>query len=176
MWVSTIVEQQVVAISSRCTSKAKEDVVFPKLHYYDSRCSQACCPHSQVCCWHSQHSHRHSDVLPGLRNCIQATSAKCISVTGSLWECLRVVGPECQGGQIPELTGPDAVAVRWTCAHLGAPVTRLGALMTSLWAPGSVDYTPGSAGNKPGSTSNQCSAVWETQHLVWECCWSAWKS
>jgi hypothetical protein len=34
-------------------------------------------------------------------------SAKCIYVTGSLWECLRVVGPESQGGQIPELTGPS---------------------------------------------------------------------
>jgi hypothetical protein len=34
------------------------------------------------------------------------TSAKCNSVTGSLWECLRVVGPESQGGQIPEFTGP----------------------------------------------------------------------
>ena len=34
------------------------------------------------------------------------TSAKCNYVTGSLWECLRVVEPESQGGQIPEFTGP----------------------------------------------------------------------
>jgi hypothetical protein len=28
------------------------------------------------------------------------------NVSGSLWECLRVVGPESQSGQIPELPGP----------------------------------------------------------------------
>jgi len=34
---------------SRCTSNIpKEDVVFPRLHYSNSRCSQACCSHSQV--------------------------------------------------------------------------------------------------------------------------------
>ena len=33
-------------------------------------------------------------------------SAKCNYVTGSLWECLRVVGPESQGGQIQALTRP----------------------------------------------------------------------
>ena len=33
-------------------------------------------------------------------------SAKCILVTGSLWECLRAVGPESQGSQIPEFAGP----------------------------------------------------------------------
>jgi len=34
------------------------------------------------------------------------TSVKCNYVTESLWECLRVIGPEFQGSQIPELTGP----------------------------------------------------------------------
>ena len=46
-------------------------------------------------------------------SCI-ATSAKCILVTGSLCECLRVVGPESHGGQIPEFTG----LMQWP---LGAP-------------------------------------------------------
>jgi len=45
---------------------------------------------------------------------LEGTSAKCILVTGRLWECLRVVGPECQGGQIPEFTG----AMQWPS---GAP-------------------------------------------------------
>jgi len=49
-------------------------------------------------------------LLPSLRaHCLapgESASAKCNYVTGSLWECLRVVGPESQGGQIPELTGP----------------------------------------------------------------------
>jgi len=31
---------------------------------------------------------------------------ECLGVSGSVWECLRVVGPESQGGQIPELTAP----------------------------------------------------------------------
>jgi hypothetical protein len=34
------------------------------------------------------------------------SSAKCNYGTGSLWECLRVVGLESHGGHIPELTGP----------------------------------------------------------------------
>jgi len=105
-----------------------------------------------------------------------ATSAKCISVTRSLWECLRVVGLESQGGQIPGLTGPDAVAIRLTWQHLGAPATELGAPTTSLGAPASVDYKPGIAGDKHGSTSNHCTAVWEKQHLDWQCCWCPWKS
>jgi len=36
----------------------------------------------------------------------QCASAECICVSGSLWECLEVVGPESKGGQIPECTGP----------------------------------------------------------------------
>jgi hypothetical protein len=33
------------------------------------------------------------------------TLAKYNLVTGSLWECLHFIGPNSQGGQIPELTG-----------------------------------------------------------------------
>jgi hypothetical protein len=80
------------------------------------------------------------------------TSAKCNFVTGSLWECLRVVGPESQGGQIPELTEPTqwpsgAAGSTWECRrhdwecrrqaweYLGARTTSLGAPATSLGAP-----------------------------------------
>jgi len=45
-----------------------------------------------------------ADLTPWTRSLI--TSAKCNYVTGSLWECLGVVGPASQGGQIPEITGP----------------------------------------------------------------------
>jgi len=79
------------------------------------------------------------------------SSAKCILVTGSLWECLRVVRPESQGGQIQEFTGPmqwpsgapGRTWKRWpwlwksrlqAWEHLGVPATSLGAPMTSLWA------------------------------------------
>jgi len=45
---------------SMCTSSsAKEDVVFPRVFYCDSRCSQTCRRRFQVCC-------RHSQVIPGL--------------------------------------------------------------------------------------------------------------
>jgi hypothetical protein len=43
-------------------------------------------------------------------------SAKSIFVTGSLWECLGVVGPQSQGGQIPEFTGP----MQWPSAAPGS--------------------------------------------------------
>jgi len=78
-------------------------------------------------------------------------SAECILVTGSRWECLRVVGPESQGGKIPEFTGliqwPSGAPGRtsecqWQAwerqwqdwEHLGALVTTLKALATSLCA------------------------------------------
>jgi len=81
-----------------------------------------------------------------------STSANGISVTGSLWECLWVVGQESQGGQIPEFTGPmqwpsgapgsacerrqqARVRRRQAGEHLGAPATSLGALTKCLGAP-----------------------------------------
>jgi len=39
-------------------------------------------------------------------NILYIASAECIFVTESLWECLGVVGPVSQCGQIPELTEP----------------------------------------------------------------------
>jgi len=80
-----------------------------------------------------------------------AISAKCILVTGSLWECLSIVGPESQGGQIPQFAGlmqwpSGAPGSSWECRqqawerrrqpweHLGVPATRLGAPTKSLGA------------------------------------------
>ena len=40
-------------ISRRTSSVLKEDVVFPKLLYSDSRCCQTCRRHSEACCWSS---------------------------------------------------------------------------------------------------------------------------
>jgi len=58
-------------ISRRTSSIPKEDVVFLRLLYCDSRCSQtchwhsqACRRHSQTCCWHSQTCRRHSQTYP----------------------------------------------------------------------------------------------------------------
>jgi len=112
-------------------------------------------------------------------------SAKCILVTGSLWECLKVVGPESQGGQILEFTGP----MQWPSGAPGSTWERrrqvwerrpqawehLGAPATSLGAPGNAGDRPESADHKPGSTLNHCRAVWE-KHLLWERCRCAWKS
>jgi hypothetical protein len=51
-----------------------------------------------------------TDVSGSARNAgCEAASVKCILVTGSLGECLRVVRPESQGGQMLECTGP----MRW---------------------------------------------------------------
>jgi hypothetical protein len=78
-------------------------------------------------------------------------SAKCNYVTGSLWEYLRVVGPESQGGQIPEYTGlshwpsgaPVSTSERWqkirqrhpqAWEHLGERAASLRAPSTSLGA------------------------------------------
>jgi len=69
-------------------------------------------------------------------------SAKCIFVTRSLWECLGVVGPESQGGQIPELTGP----MEGLQVHLGAP---------------------GKAGNKHGSTVKKPACTLNGRRAVW---------
>jgi len=55
-----------------------------------------------------------------LLNDLRTASAKCNYVTGSLWECLRVVGPEFQGGQIPELTGP----MQWPSGAPGSTSER----------------------------------------------------
>jgi len=112
-------------------------------------------------------------------------SAKCNYVTGNLWECLRVVGPESQCGQIPEFTGP----MQWPLGGPGSAWERrqhdwehrpqawehLGAPTTSLGASGSTDHKPGSAGNTPGSTSNHCRVVWEKHHLLWKHWWCVWK-
>ena len=53
------------------------------------------------------------------------------------WECLRIVGTESQGGQIPEVTGP----IQWPSGGPGSTWERraeawdhLGALATSLRA------------------------------------------
>jgi len=54
-------------ISRRTCSVPKQDVVFPWLHYSDSRCSQTCHRHSQVCC-------RRSQVLPGLLSALPGLS------------------------------------------------------------------------------------------------------
>ena len=63
-----IVEWLVVAMISRRTcSVPKEDVVFPRLLYCDSRCSQTCSRCSQVC-------HRRSQVLPGLSSALPGLS------------------------------------------------------------------------------------------------------
>jgi hypothetical protein len=45
-----------------------------------------------------------------------SVSAKCIFISGSSWEYLGVVGPESQGGEIPELTGP----MRWLYGSPGS--------------------------------------------------------
>ena len=55
-----------------------------------------------------------------VKNGVGDLSAKCIFITGSLWECLGVVGPESQGGQIPEFTIPmqwpsGAPGSTWEC-------------------------------------------------------------
>jgi len=80
-----------------------------------------------------------------------AASAKCIIVTGSIWECQCIVGPESQGGQIPEFTAPmqcplgvhgstsQRCAQAWerrrqAYKHLRALMTSLGAPETSLGA------------------------------------------
>jgi len=40
---------------SRCTSRVpKEDVLFPRLLYCDSRCSQTCCRRSEACYQHTE--------------------------------------------------------------------------------------------------------------------------
>jgi len=72
------------------------------------------------------------------------TTAKCNYFTGSLWECLTVVRPESQGGQIPGFTGPRQWPAgapgrtweRWrqACDHMGAPTTTLGMPATTLGA------------------------------------------
>jgi len=103
---------------------------------------QSICIHPCI----QQHNSLH---MPGLHGWV---SAKCIFITGSLWDSLRVVGPESQGGHIPEFTAP----MRWpsgtpwsTWEHtkqawehrlqaweeLGAPPTCLGLLTIILGAP-----------------------------------------
>jgi hypothetical protein len=104
--------------------------------------------HKRILCASKCTTSATADTNPDLAS----TSAKCNYVTGSLWECLRVVGPESQGGQIPELTGPtqwpsgapgstwEHRRQDWECRrqaweHLGARTTSLGAPATSLGAP-----------------------------------------
>jgi hypothetical protein len=104
---------------------------------------------------------------------LSCTSAKCVFVTGSLWECLGVVGPESQSGQIPELTEP----IQWPSGAPGIAWERrrqiyedISGLVTTRRAPGSAGNNPGSTGDKSGSTLNCCRAVWDKQHLLWERC------
>jgi len=83
---------------------------------------------------------------------LDSTLAKCMLVTGSLWECLRVVGPESPGGQIPAFSGPmqwpsGAPGSTWECQrqawvprrhtweHLRVPTTSLDAPTNCLGAP-----------------------------------------
>src|SRR5258705_6270142 len=54
-------------ISSRTSSIPKEDVVFPRLLYCDSRCSKTYRRRSQVC-------PRRSQVLPGLSSALPGLS------------------------------------------------------------------------------------------------------
>jgi hypothetical protein len=62
-----------------------------------------------------------------------STSAKCNYVTGSVWECLRVVGPESQCGQIPELTGP----MQWPADTPGSTRDKPGV----MWKESTPRYT-----------------------------------
>ena len=90
----------------------------------------------------------------------------------SHWEPLGV-SESCRtripGWSNPRVYWTNAVAIRCTWEHLGAPATSLGAA-------GSASGNPLSVYHKPGSTSNHCRAVWEKRHLLWECCWCTWKS
>ena len=60
-------------ISRRTSSVPKQDVVFPRLLYCDSRCSQTCRRRSQVCCRHSQVLPGLSSALPGLSRALPGT-------------------------------------------------------------------------------------------------------
>jgi len=61
-----IVEWYVVAMIPRHTSSIPTaDVVFPRLLYCDSRCSQTCHKCAEAWRWHSQACCRFSQVLPG---------------------------------------------------------------------------------------------------------------
>jgi len=56
------------------------------------------------------------------------SSATCILVTGSLWEYLRVVRPESQGGRIPEFTG----LMKWPSGAPGSTWEHVESLYSSL--------------------------------------------
>ena len=92
----------------------------------------------QICC---QFPNVHLSTIRSIGIILQVgkisiiASAKCNYVTGSLWECLRVVEPESQGGQIPEMTGPTHWPIRCTREHLRVLETRLEAPVASLKAP-----------------------------------------
>jgi len=51
-------------ISRRTSSVPKEDIVFPRLLYCDSRCSQTCHQRSEACRWRTQTSRRGTQVRP----------------------------------------------------------------------------------------------------------------
>jgi len=66
----------------------------------------------QILCYQRSHIYRYQLTPSKARSTATSearftatTSARWIFVSGSLWECLEVVGPEYQGGQIPECTG-----------------------------------------------------------------------
>jgi len=131
-----------------------------------------------------RNSSRHLESISDVRICFHSYIRK---MYFSHWECLRVVGPESQGGQILEFTGPmqwpsGAPGSTWECQrqawkrqpqaweHLGAPVTCLGAPTTSLGAP-RITVEPsakniifGNAAGVPGNHSYYllCSTIFKT--------------
>jgi len=98
-------------------------------------------------------------LIPG-QACLN-TSAKCNYVTGSLWECLRVVEPESQGGQIPEFNGPT----QWPSGAPGSTWERWWQQWERRWQ----------AWERRRQAWEHLESVWEKQHLPWEHCWYAWK-
>ena len=80
--------------------------------------------------------------------------AKCTYISGSLWEHLRVVKPECQGTQIPELSGP----MQWP------------------WVvPGSAGNKSESANDKSESTNDNPGRIWVRWVWAWERRRQAWE-
>jgi len=79
-----------------------------------------------------------------------AASAKWIVFTGSLWECLRVVGP------VPG------------CVKSQCLLDRCSDIQVHLGAPGSKGNKPGRADDKPGSTWEHRQRAWESRREAWD--------
>jgi hypothetical protein len=116
---------------------------------------------------------------------IRGISAKCILMTGNIWEPLGVCESwqnGIQGWLNLGVYWTDAVAFRCTSDSLGVLASCLEAPTTILGAHGSTgdklehvnDKSP-STDQNPASTLNQCRIVWEI-HRLWEHFWCAWKS